>query len=332
MRLSPLFLNLTAQTDLLSKAIGGRSTSHTMQKSIPFRLNGLIAATHTPFFADGSIDWATVPRQAEALKAQGVLGVFINGSTGEGVSLTMVERKKLAETWARVAGPLELKLVVHVGHTSCFEAAELASHAVSVGADAVSAMAPFYFKPATVTNLLEWIRPVAHACEPLPFYFYDIPSMTGVKLNLLEFSKLAVKEIPNFNGFKYTSDDLIQIQELLAFENGRLDILYGTDEALLSALVLGVRGGVGSSYNFAARLYLKIMDAFDQGNLSEARQLQLQSVRLIHTVAKFRYLPAAKRLMQLHGCDCGAVRPPLENLSDENVASLIDQVRALNVI
>lgn len=303
-----------------------------MKRRPEFRLQGLIAATHTPFHPDGSIDWDTLPNQAQALQKQGVLGVFVNGSTGEGVSLTMSERRLLAEAWSKLAPAHQLKLVVHVGHTSHLESAELAAHAVQIGADAVSAIAPFYFRPAKPKNLLDWIAPVAAACDPLPFYFYDIPSMTGVKLNLVEFSRMAVDAIPNFNGFKYTSEDLVQLQELLHFENGRLDILYGTDEALLASLVLGVRGGVGSSYNFAAGLYLNIIRAFDSGDLETARMLQLQSVRLIQTVAKYRYLPAAKRLMALHGCDCGAVRPPLENLTADEVQSLIRDVQALNII
>lgn len=297
-----------------------------------FRLQGLVAATHTPFHADGSIHWDVIPRQALALKRQGVIGAFINGSTGEGVSLTTAERKKLAEAWLPIGHQHGLKVIVHVGHTSSAEAADLAAHAAAIGCDAVSAMAPFYFKPASPKQLFDWIKPVALACNPLPFYFYDIPSMTGVRLKLIEFARMAVAELPNFNGFKYTSEDLVQLQQLLAFEDGRLDILYGTDEALLAALALGVRGGVGSSYNFAAQLYLNIIKAFDAGDLATARHLQLQSVRLINTVATFRYLPAAKRLMSLWGCDCGSTRPPLESLSDSEMQSLLWNVRQLGII
>jgi hypothetical protein len=96
-----------------------------MQNNQTFRLQGLVAATHTPFLPGGAIDWDTIPKQAEALKSQGVLGVFINGSTGEGVSLTIAERKQIAELWSKLAPDCQLKLVVHVGHTSYLEAADL---------------------------------------------------------------------------------------------------------------------------------------------------------------------------------------------------------------
>ncbi|MFM7593859.1 MAG: hypothetical protein ACKO85_18890, partial [Isosphaeraceae bacterium] len=72
--------------------------------------------------------------------------------------------------------------------------------------------------------------------------------------------------------------------------------------------------------------------AFDSGDLAKARALQLQSVRLINTVATFRYLPAAKRLMSLWGCDCGSTRPPLESLSDSEMQSLLWNLRELGII
>jgi N-acetylneuraminate lyase len=297
-----------------------------------FRLHGLVAATHTPLHADGSLDLDKIPSQAAILNRQGLTGAFIGGSTGEGVSLTIFERKRLAEAWETTAPENNLKLIVHVGHTSSAEAAELASHAADHGADAISTMAPFYFKPTTVKPLIEWLKPVAKACENLPFYFYDIPVMTGVRVNLLEFVNQACQEIPNFHGIKYTSDDLIQLQELLHFDQGRLDILYGTDEALLASLALGVKGAVGSSYNFAAPLYLQIIEAFQTNDFAEAQRLQLQSVQLIRKIASFGYLPAAKAVMGLLGCDCGPARPPLINLASEDKQRLLAEVRALNLI
>lgn len=303
-----------------------------MSQPFSLRLQGLVAATHTPLNTDGSLRLELVDKQALVLQKQGVLGVFIAGSTGEGVSLTSHERMALAESWSRSAQPHGLKLVVHVGHTSSAEAAQLAAHAARHGADAVSAMAPFYFKPASARPLVDWIKPVAAACPETPFYFYDIPVMTGVRVNLLEFVDLACREIPNFHGIKYTSDDLVQLQDLLHFDNGRLDILYGTDEALLAALALGIRGGVGSSYNFAAGLYLRIIDAFEKGQFELARKLQLQSVHLISAVARHGYLPSAKRLMGLFGCDCGPVRPPLVNLGDESLKRMLEEVRSLQVL
>lgn len=296
-----------------------------------FRLEGLVPATHTPMQEDGSIAPEKIQAQAEILARQGVTGVFVNGSTGEGVSLTSQERRILAEEWSRQAPRHGLKLVVHVGHTSNLEARSLAEHAASIGADAVSTMAPFYYRPSTPRALVDWLVPVAAGCPEVPFYFYDIPSMTGVRVDMLKFVQEATERIPNFRGIKYTSDDLVSLQELLHFRNGSLDILFGTDECLLAAMALGVRGAVGSSYNFASELYLDIIDAFRAGDFEKARDRQYLSVRLIRTIASYGYLPAAKRVMALRGCDCGPVRPPLENLPPEKIAQLIADVKALRV-
>jgi N-acetylneuraminate lyase len=296
-----------------------------------FRLEGLVPATHTPMHEDGSIAPEKIRDQAAILARQGVIGVFVNGSTGEGVSLTSDERRVLAEEWSHHAHRQGLKLIVHVGHTSHHEARALAEHAVSIGADAVSAMAPFYFRPGNPRTLVDWLEPVAQGCASIPFYFYDIPSMTGVRIDMLGLVNLAVERIPNFRGIKYTSDDLVSLQELLHFRDGTLDILFGSDECLLAALALGVRGAVGSSYNFASELYLEIIRAFASGDLALARDRQFLSVRLIRTIARHGYLPAAKRVMALRGCDCGPVRPPLENLAQESIGDLLREVDALGV-
>lgn len=300
-------------------------------KHADFRLHGLVAATHTPLHDGGSIAPEKIREQAAILARQGATGAFVNGSTGEGVSLTADERRTLAEEWARQARRFGLKLVIHVGHTSHLEARSLAEHAASIGADAVSAMAPFYFRPGHPKALVDWLEPVAAGCPETPFYFYDIPSMTGVRVDMLKLVEMATDRMPNFRGIKYTSDDLVSLQELIHFRQGSLDILFGSDECLLAALVLGVRGAVGSSYNFAAELYLKIIEAFTAGDLARAQDLQFLSVRLIRTIARFGYLPAAKRVMRLKGCDCGPVRPPLENLSPETIDELLQAVSLLGV-
>jgi len=296
-----------------------------------FRLEGLVPATHTPMHEDGSIAPEKIREQAAILARKGVIGVFVNGSTGEGVSLTSEERRTLAEEWSRQAPDHGLKLVVHVGHTSHLEARALAEHASSIGADSVSAMAPFYFRPSTPKALADWLAPVAEGCPNLPFYFYDIPSMTGVRVDMLALVREAMDRIPNFRGIKYTSDDMVSLQELLHFREGSLDILFGTDECLLAALALGVRGAVGSSYNFAPELYLEIIEAYRAGDFEWARDRQFLSIRLIRTIARYGYLPAAKRVMALRGCDCGPVRPPLENLPPDKVKQLLADVVALGV-
>src|SRR6185369_1272197 len=157
-----------------------------------FRIEGLVAAAHTPFHVDGSLNLAAVERQAEHLLKDRVTTVFIGGSTGECHSLSLDERRGLAIRWIEVARRhAPLRVIVHVGSNCIADAKVLAAQAQELGAAAVSALAPSYFKPRSVQVLVECCQEIAAAAPGLPFYFYDIPSLTGVALPMSEFLALA---------------------------------------------------------------------------------------------------------------------------------------------
>lgn len=261
---------------------------------------------------------ATVARQARLLKAAGVSGVFIGGSTGEYASLTVEERRRLAEEWVAQADGLEV--IVHVGHNSQRDAVELARHAATLPVQAIAALAPSYFRPQ-VAELVTFFEPVAAAGDR-PFYFYDIPAMTGVHLPTVEFLRQGSERLPHLAGVKFTNPDLAQFQECLHCEGGRYDLLFGADEFLLAGYALGARGAVGSTYNFAPGLYHRLIAAWDAGDLTEARRLQHESVRLVRCLQGFGYLAASKAVLSLLGVDCGPVRPPLRPLGELELSLL----------
>ena len=138
-------------------------------------------------------------------------GVFVAGTTGEFASLTVDERKALCERWVHVAGD-RMRVAVHVGHNCLADAIELAAHARQAGVAAVAVAPPSYFKPATILDLVDFCVPIAAEVEPLPFYYYHIPSMTGVRLPMAEFLHEARFRIPNLRGLKFSHDDLVDLQ------------------------------------------------------------------------------------------------------------------------
>ena len=296
----------------------------------PFHLRGLIAAPHTPFTAGGDLNPAAIAAQCELLVESGVHGAFVCGTTGEGSSLSVAERKVVVEGWVRAANG-RLAVVVHVGHNSLPEAVGLAAHAVAVGADAISTVAPGYFKPASVDALVAYCRPIAAAAPALPFYYYDIPSFTGVALSAAEFLERAASAIPSLAGVKYSNADLATLQECLAARDGRFDVVFGTDEWLLAALALGVAGAVGSTYNFAAPLYRRMISAFEDGDWETARREQRTSVALVRALAKFGFLPASKAMMGMLGVNCGPVRLPLTPLTAEQQVGVFEALKGFNV-
>lgn len=278
--------------------------------SSPFR--GLVAAPFTPFHLDRTLNLDAIPAYARHLKASKVGAVFVCGTTGEGSSLTLTERKQIAERWMKEADAT-LRVIVHVGHTCLADAQALASHARQIGAAAISAVAPYFFKPRTVEELVQWCAQLASAAGDLPFYYYNIPSMTGVCLPTVDFLALAAQRIPSLAGIKYTYEDLPDYEACLQFDNGRYDILFGRDEMLIEGLTKGAQGAVGSTYNYAAPLYLKLIEAFNRNDIAEARRLQAVSISMINVCNStgVTHLAASKALMALYGVDCGPVRTPL---------------------
>jgi len=293
-------------------------------------LSGLVAAPHTPFAADGGLLLSSVDRQAELLVDGGVSAAFVCGTTGEGLSLSTAERMKLAERWVQAAGKA-LPVIAHVGHTSVVEAKALAAHAQEAGAAAISAMAPCFFKPATVPDLVDFCAAVAAAAPGLPFYYYHLPSMTGVALPMPEFMGRARERIPTFAGVKFTHNDLAEFKHCLELAGDDLDVLFGRDEILLAGLAAGARGAIGSTYNYAAPLFARMIAAFKAGDLTTALRLQSKAERLVAVLRKYGEIAAAKTIMTMIGVDCGPVRTPLANLCPDRVRALLHDLEGLDI-
>jgi len=296
---------------------------------LSIKLHGLVAATHTPFDADGKLNLRVVEKQAEHLLRCGVRMAFIAGSTGESHSLTVEERLLLAQRWAEVVRGSDLRFVVHVGSNCLADARRLAAQAQDLGAVAIAALAPSYFKPKTLDTLVACCAEIAAAAPAVPFYFYDFPVLTGVQFSMPEFLTRAPERIPTLAGIKFTNADLMAYQKCLHAQDGRFDIPWGLDEYLLAALALGAAGGVGSSYNFAAPLYHRVIAAFQRGDLATARAEQFRSVQLIETLARYGYLGAAKALMGFLGVDVGPARLPNATLTAQQQTQLRADLEAL---
>lgn len=293
------------------------------------RLRGLVAAPHTPFHHDGSLNLNIVEKQAAHLRQTSVAAAFIGGTTGESHSLSLAERRALAQRWMEVTRGSSLRVVVHVGSNSLLDAADLAQQARELGAAAIAALAPSYFKPRSTAMLIECCRQITAAAPETPFYFYDIPILTGVNLSMPEFLAEAGTQLPSLAGIKFTNMDLMNYQLCQRANGGAFDILWGFDEALIGGLAAGARGAVGSTYNFAAPIYTRLMAAFTSGDLAAAREEQFRSVQLIQLLAKHGFMGAAKATMKLLGMDVGPARLPHASLDAAQTAQLERELKAL---
>jgi N-acetylneuraminate lyase len=261
-------------------------------------------------YPDGTINFSKVPEVVNLLIDNKVKGMFVCGSTGEGPSLTTEERKQLAEAFVKAANK-RLLVFVHVGHNSITEARNLAEHAQQIGADCISATPSTYFKVDSIDLLAQCLQEIAKGAPSLPLYYYNIPALTGISLDMVKLLEKAGESIPSFAGIKYTAPQIHDYQACVNFSNNKYDILYGTDEMLLGALATGARGFIGSTYNFVAPLYNALMEEFKKGNLKEAQRLQYVSVEMVRVIVKYGGLRAQKAMMKLIGLDLGNVRYPL---------------------
>lgn len=293
-------------------------------------LTGLIAAPFTPMHPDGSINLDMIENIAAQLRNDGVSGAFICGTTGEGSSLTMSERMAIAEQWVAVCGD-DLKIIVHVGHNSIGEAKTLAAHAESIKADCIAALAPSYFKPSSIDALVDVCAVIADSAPALPFFYYHIPSMTGVNVPMPAFLKAASPRIPSLAGIKFSASDLMQFRRCATMENNKFTMFFGSDEMLLGAMAMGARGAVGSTYNYAAPNYLKMMDAYDSGDLHAAQEYASRAVSLVETLLKYGVMQSGKEIMAMRGVDCGPVRLPLHPLTNDQKKRLFEDLRALPI-
>ena len=282
------------------------------------KIIGLIDAPFTPMKENGDVNLEPIAAYAEMLQKNGLRGVFINGSSGEGYMLTTEERIMLAERWVGVA-PKDFKVIVHVGSCCLRESVRLAEHAQQIGAWGIGSMAPPFPKIGRIEELVKYCETIAAAAPSLPFYYYHIPAFNGAFLPMLDLLKAVDGRISNFAGIKYTFESLYEYNQCRLYKNGKYDILHGQDETILASLALGgAQGGIGGTTNYNGRELTGIIDAWNRGDIETAREKQDFSQAVINVICHYRgNIVGGKRIMKLIGFDLGPNRVPFRNMTDE---------------
>jgi N-acetylneuraminate lyase len=297
-----------------------------------FWLTGIIPAVFTPLKLNGDLDLDPIAGFVEHLIADGANGLYVCGSTGEGASLTREERMAVAEAYV-TAARRRLPVVVQVGHDSLREAQRLAAHAQEIGAAAISAVPPAYFKVDSVTQLADCLAEICCAAPDLPFYYYHIPRLTGTRIDMVALLRLALERVPALRGVKYSDFAVFEMQACAELENGKFNMLFGSDEMLLAGLAGGAHGAVGTSYCFALPLYRRILNLFRRGEIEKAQRQQSLSVQMINVLNRYSppstNLPAMKAMMRVIGLDCGPLRLPLPSLADDEVQEMGNEMNAI---
>lgn len=295
------------------------------------RIMGLIDAPFTPFCENGDINLEPIPAYAAMLKKNGLQGVFINGSSGEGYMLTTDERKRLAEAWINAA-PEGFKVIVHVGSCCAREAKALAEHAAGIGAWGIGAMAPPFPKIGRIEELVKYIELIASGAPNLPFYYYHIPAFNGAFLPMVKLLEAVDGRVENFAGIKYTFESIYEYNQCRLYGGGKYDMLHGQDETILPSLAMGgAQGGIGGTTNYNGRCLTAIIDAWKRGDLEEARRLQNFAQDVINVICHYRgNIVGGKRIMKLIGLDLGPNRVPFQNVTPEEETAMKKELESIN--
>uniref|UniRef100_A0A8C6Y6G3 N-acetylneuraminate lyase n=1 Tax=Naja naja TaxID=35670 RepID=A0A8C6Y6G3_NAJNA len=267
------------------------------------------------------------------INQQGVKNVFVNGTTGEGLSLSIQERKQLAEEWVTQGKNKLDHVIIHVGSLSLPESKDLAKHAAQIGADGISVISPFFFKQVNKDELVAFFRDVASEAPNIPFYYYHIPPITGIKFCAEELLDSMKEQIPTFKGVKFSDRDLLDLRQCVQkSEQDHFVFMYGVDEQLLSALVIGANGAVGSTYNYLGKIHNLILEAFAAGDLYTAQKYEFCIQEFFGFLISLGFgVPQIKAIMTLvSGIPMGPPRLPLSPVSDDYILKVKIKLESLN--
>jgi N-acetylneuraminate lyase len=294
------------------------------------KIEGLIVPVFTPMDECREIDLGRIEEYSGFLKAKNVDGVFVCGSSGEGMLLSCDERKQVTEAWTPYISD-HFKLIVHIGAANYKDAQDLAKHAEAYGAYAISSMGPVFLQPKTVEDLVGYCSKIASAVPNLPFYYYHIPVRTNVNFKMIDFLACGEDVIPNLAGIKFTNSNMMDMLQCIKYKSGKYDILHGADEMFLCGLSIGIKGGIGTTFNFIPDVFHQITDLFNQGRIGEAAELQYFVTNTIKIISKYGGgIVAGKAIMGLSGLSCGQCRLPLPSISDESVKQMEKDLAAIN--
>lgn len=290
------------------------------------KLTGLYTAVVTPMYDNGEVNLDAIDQYAEFLISRKLKGVFVNGSTGEGLLLDNQERKAIAERWMKYADKLDI--LVHVGSTSYKLAADLAAHAQGLGVKAISAMGPCFMQPGNITDLVSFNKKIADAAPDIPYYYYHIPVRSGVNLNMVDFLREAGERIESFAGIKYTSNNIWEQMKCISEQNGRFDILHGHDETMVTGLTIGATGCIGTSYNVTAPIFFRLLDAFNSGDVKKAVEIQNEANKIVSIMCGYgSTIAAIKAMIEYFDIPCGPARLPGKSLPAETKAQIREALK-----
>lgn len=288
--------------------------------------HGAWPALLSPRTRSGDINVPVLQNFVEYLINLDIDGLYLCGSTGEGIYSTVAHRKKVTETVRDQVGD-RIPIIVHVGSQSSTDAIELAKHAVEVGVDGISSIIPANYANMAAAKL--YFQQLAEAAPTMPL----LPYLIGLSTSPVPLMR-ELMDVPNVAGTKYTGPNMYEMEQILRL--GEADrpfgwtVFSGMDEQCVFAAMFGAHGNIGSTLNFMPAIYKAIHRSLAEGDLARARDLQLKANCVTETAISFGFMGALYEMVNMLGFDCGEPRLPNLPLSADQRKALHRELEALN--
>lgn len=291
-----------------------------MKSDIVSQYKGIYIAMYSAYDEAGNVDKERVKKLARTYVGKGIKGLYVGGSSGEGILQNAAERKQVLEAvMEEVKG--ELTIIVHVGANSTRESVELSKHAEACGADIISAVPSIYYRLPEAAVETHWQHMIDST--DLPFIIYNIPQTTGFTLSTSLLAKLAKQD--KVVGVKMSGESTFELQQYKETGGENFLVFNGPDEQFLAGRIMGADGGIGGTYGVMPELFVKLNTLFMENHIEEAQVLQTKINGIIKKLLGYPSLyGACKHILSLRGIETGAPRLPLLPVRPEHHASLAE--------
>ena len=283
------------------------------------KYKGVIPAFYACYDSEGNISPEGVKALTRYFVEKGVKGVYVNGSSGECIYQSVEDKKIILENVMKAAEG-KLTVIAHVACNNTKDSMELASHAESLGVDAIAAIPPIYFR-LPEHAIAEYWNDISSAAPNTDFVIYNIPQLAGVALTMNLFSEM--RKNPRVIGVKNSSMPVQDIQMFKAEAGEDYVIFNGPDEQFISGRVIGAEGAIGGTYGAMPELFLKMDEYVRANELEKAREIQYAVDAIIYKMcsAHGTMYAVIKAILKINeNLELGGVRKPLPSLVDADMA------------
>jgi len=295
-------------------------------------LGGVWPALLTPVHPDGAPNFAELEKIVQLFIDQQLGGIYVLGSTGQGVLFTEKQRLEVTQKVMELVGN-QMPVMTQVGAINTRESIRLAQAAAKAGVYGISSVAPIYYQGGTAQALAHY-RAISSSVE-IPFFPYHVGNQSifgGDTRTYLE----QLLALPNIQGMKLTTQNLYEISLMHILAGDDLILFSGADELLCQSALCGTVGAIGSFYNLWGEECAYVYQAFKAGNVELGKRFMLTLQEIIHTVLPNAWTFFQQAMLMKHGIDVGLPNPPLglgnQPWKAEDVQLILDKMAVVSGI